>query len=290
MTRGALLLLLGSGTALAASGCCTVTVYEPQRGLHRPVVVDAAAQNFAGTSVALRCLTNEDLPPGDADRVCRRLCLALQMQGAECQSTVPRDADGGSLAFDGAGADLTIEIESRLEHEDDYPALAIISSLTFTLVPAIDEQTFSQEIVVRGRDRSVLITDGFRARFVNYTGVAVWTINWLLDVFIRPDNQDMLGDEPKKDFSRDFYAQVSQLAFNARVRSDLLGLTRGPRKTLESTTPATTTTTPPPVAAAAPVAPPPPPPPVAPEVSEPLPPVLLPPTTPDDGPPALLNP
>ncbi|MDP2345287.1 MAG: hypothetical protein Q8O67_30365 [Deltaproteobacteria bacterium] len=297
-TRGGLLLWM-AGAALSATGCLTVTVYEPQRGLQRPVVVDAAAQNFAGTSVEMRCLTSEDLPPGDAERVCSRLCLALQIQGAECQSTVPRDAEGGGLAFDGKGADLTIEIESKSEHEDDYPALVLISALTFTLIPTIEEQTFSQHIVVRGRDRSVLLADGFRARFINYTGIAVWGINWLLDVFIRPDNQDMTGDAPNKDFSRDFYQQVSQLAFNARVRSDLLGLTRSPRRAaapipIAAPPPPTTTTTTPPAAATTTTPEP------IPEVSTPLPPVLLPPppppptTTPpgdpSEGPPGLLDP
>jgi hypothetical protein len=210
---------------LLPTGCCTVTVYQPLKALQRPVVVDVAAANFSGSRVLVRCLPNKDMSTGDADKLCRNLATLFQQQGAEAESVVPRELGDGLNAFEGAGADFTIEIESKLEHADDHFATAWVSAATFTMLPSIDEQTFAQTVVVRGRDRSVLATDAFRARFVNYTGIGVWSINWLLDFFFRSDDQDMSGDEPKKDFSRDFYAQISQLAFNAKVRSDLMGLT-----------------------------------------------------------------
>jgi hypothetical protein len=208
------------------AGCCSVTVYQPLRGLQRPAIVNVAAMNFAGTRILVRCLPGKDLPAGDADKLCRNLATLFRQQGAEAEAVVPRDPQGGMSAFEGAGADFTVEVESKLEHADDYFGLAWVSVATCTLIPSIDEQTFMQSVVVRGRDRSVLATDSFRARFVNYTGIGVWSINWIMDFFFRSDDQDMSGDEPKKDFSRDFYAQVSQLAFNARVRSELLGLTK----------------------------------------------------------------
>lgn len=217
-------LLVVAVTVLPAA-CCTVTVYEPLRGLQRPVIVDAAADNFAGSRVYIRCFTNADMPPGDADKVCRNLATVLRQQGAETETTVPRDAGGAGGSFDGNGPDLIVDVDSKIEHEYDYPALAAISGLTLTLIPAIDEQTYTQRVVVRGRDGSVLVSDSFRARFVNYTGIAIWSINWLLDWLVRDDAQDMSGDAPKKDFSRDFYQQTAQLTFNARVRSDVLGLT-----------------------------------------------------------------
>jgi hypothetical protein len=39
---------------------------------------------------------------------------------------------------------------------------------------------------------------------------------------VRPSEEELTGEAPARDFSRDFYAQLSQLAFNARVRSDVL--------------------------------------------------------------------
>jgi hypothetical protein len=226
--------LLLAAACVGSSGCATVTLYEPMSALQRPVLVHPAADNFSGTRILLRCLSNDDLPTGDADKVCRNLATTLQRQGAVCESIVPRGQDDARSAslFEGAGPDLIIELDAKTEHHADYPLLGLVSVISLTMVPSVEEHTYKQEIVVRGRDRSVLVSDVFRARFVEYTGLLVWSLNGIADLFLRDDDNDLGGDAAKKDFSRDFYQQSAQLAFNARVRSELLGLTtpRSPSK------------------------------------------------------------
>ena len=210
---------------VVTSGC--VTLYEPMGSLQRPTLLNPADPTFAGSRILLRCLPGEDLPAGDAEKVCRNLSQSLRNQGADTETIVPRALDEGQgrLAFDGVGADFTIEVGSKTEHRYDHPALAIFTVFTFTAIPSVEEETYAQEITVRGKNQVVLASDTMRARFVTYTGCLVWSINWLLDTAFRDDDDDLTGDIGKQTFSRDFYRQVSQLAWNARVRSDVLGLT-----------------------------------------------------------------
>jgi hypothetical protein len=200
--------------------------------LQRPTLVAAGGSSLTDTRVFVRCHPDDKyLPPGDAERVCRQLSTALRRQGAETETSVPRgrDESGPAQAFDGQGADLTVDVRSRTEHAYDYPILAYPAVLTCTTIPLIEEETYAQDIEVRGRSMTVLASQTLRARFVTYTGWAVWSFNQLADFFFRDDQNDISGDIGKKEFSADFYRQISQLTFNARVRSDLLGLTTSTR-------------------------------------------------------------
>ena len=262
-TRATLIVAM---TACLGSGCLSVTLYEPMGALQRPTLVSAGGSSLADTRVYVRCHPDDKyLPPGDAERVCRQLSTALRRQGADTETTVPRGRDdsGPAQAFDGQGADLTVDIRSRTEHAYDYPLLAWPAVLTCTTIPVIEEETYAQDIEVRGRSMTVLASQTLRARFVTYTGWAVWSFNQLADFFFRDDQNDLSGDIGKKEFSSDFYRQISQLTFNARVRSDLLGLTtstralpavlpapRAPTATTTAPTATTPTTTATPTAAA----------------------------------------
>lgn len=243
--------------SVLGSGCLSVTLYEPMGALQRPTLVSAGGSSLADTRVYVRCHPDDKyLPPGDAERVCRQLSTALRRQGADTETTVPRGRDdsGPAQAFDGQGADLTVDIRSRTEHRYDYPILAWPAALTCTTVPFIEEETYAQDIEVRGRSMTVLASQTLRARFVTYTGWVVWSFNQLADFFFRDDANDLSGDIGKKEFSTDFYRQISQLTFNARVRSDLLGLTTSTRA-LPAVLPAPRTPAAAPPAAPAPTSP-----------------------------------
>ena len=215
-----------------ASGCLSVTVYQPQKAIHRPVVVMPAETNFTALKILVRChADDDDLHPDDASKLCNGLAEDFRRQGAESESVVP---SGKSYVepevFDGARPDLVVEIESKIDHEYEYGAMAAASILTLTLVPSVNEQTFSQRVVVFGRDNSVLNEEVFRERFIEYNGIGVWSVNYLLDWFVRDDNNQMSGDAAAKDFTRDFYGQIRQMTFNAKVRSEVLGLLAPPRR------------------------------------------------------------
>jgi hypothetical protein len=215
-------LLLVCLLAVFAQGC--VTVYQPLSALQRPVVVDPGYPNFEGTRMLVRCVPNDVLPPGDAEDLCRRVSTLFRNQGATVESEVPREGRGSTRAEEENGKpELIVDLKSRRLHENDRIWLALISGLTLTLVPAISEHSFSQEVTVRDSSGSVLATDTFESRFVKYTGILVWGANWIADLAVRDDQDDMAGEQhAKNDYSRDLYGQLSQLAFNAKVRAKVL--------------------------------------------------------------------
>jgi len=129
-------------------------------------------------------------------------------------------------AFDGRKPDLTVEIASKIEHENESLLSAVAAGLTLTMAPIIAEQTFSQRVVVFGRDGSVLVEEVYKERFVEYVGIGVWSLNYLMDWFVRDEEDALSGDAAAKAFSKDFYGQMRQQVFNAKVRSEVLGLTR----------------------------------------------------------------
>jgi hypothetical protein len=201
-------------------GC--VTVYQPLRALQRPAAVDPRLGNFEGVRLHVRCFPGEALDASDAEGLCRKVGALFRTQGAEVDARVPRGG-GGLLGEAGeAPPDLVVDVRSRLLHTRDSPLLWALSFATFTLVPAVTESSFAQDVSVRDRDGALLASDSLQARFVRYFGAGVWASNWVLDVAVRPPEDDLTGDVANRDFSRDFYAQLSQLAFNARVRSQVL--------------------------------------------------------------------
>ena len=234
---------------VAVDAGCAVTLYQPMGTLQRPTAVHLDDPTFAETRILVRCLAGEDLPAGDAEKVCRQVAQSLRQQGAETETIVPRRLDEGlpAEAFDGRGAEFTVEIASRTEHSHDWPLLGAASVLTLTAIPTVEEYTFVQDITVRARNHTVLTSDTLRARLVTYTGCLVWSANWLLDWAVRDDDNDISGDLAHKAYSRDVYRQIAQLARNARVRSDVLGLTvprrrqAAPKTTTTTTAPTTTT-------------------------------------------------
>jgi hypothetical protein len=203
--------------ALLASGC--VTVYQPLVSLQRPVVVDPRIANFEGQRMLVRCIPGDYLEPDDAEQLCRNVRSLFTNQGAQVEVEVPRAGVSARDEQEAAKADLIIELKARLVHEEDSALLATLSVLTFTLVPAITDSTFAQEVIIRDSKGFQLASDTFQGRFVRYTGVGLWAVNSALDLLVRSDAEELTGDAPKKDFSRDFHGQLSKLAFNARMRS-----------------------------------------------------------------------
>ncbi|MBX5484775.1 MAG: hypothetical protein IRZ16_23370 [Myxococcaceae bacterium] len=219
LPRGIALCAL-SLVVLASSGC--VTVYQPLVALQRPVVVDPRLPNFEHTRVLLRCIPGDDFPASDAEVLCRKLGTLFRNQGATVESEVPRNGRGSRLDDAAEKPDLVLDVRSRRLHYDDHPILTVLSALTLTLVPTIVDESFEQAVAIRDAGGMLLVNDVMQARFVRYSGVGVWSVNAVLDLLVRPDEDDLTGDTASEDFSRDFYAQVSQLMVNARIRSKVL--------------------------------------------------------------------
>jgi len=205
--------------AALLSGC--VTTYQPLVGLQRPVVLDPQTPNFEGMRMMIRCVPTETEPADEARQLCRRVRNLFANQGAEVDTEVPIEGRGTSRE-EGKEPDLVVEIKSRIVHEDDSTLLWIASWMTFTLVPAVTEATFALEVSVRDSQGALLASDDLQARFIRYFGFGVWSVNGALNWIVRSDEEEISTDDAQRDFSRDLYGQLSQLAFHAKMRAVVL--------------------------------------------------------------------
>jgi hypothetical protein len=231
-----LLVLVGA----VLSGC--VTVYQPLVSLQRPVPIDHQLANFQGRRLLVRCVPGEYLSPSDAQVLCYKVRSLFAVQGAEVAVEVPivgRPAGPGQAELE---PDLSIELRSRLLHEENSKLLWFLSIASFTLVPTIAEFTFAQEVTIRDSAGFVLASDSLQGRFVKYFGLGVWAVNGALDFLVRAEDEKLTGARAGQEFTRDFYRQISQLTFDAHMRSLVM---RGFQ-------PAFPRTTPPPTAAGGP--------------------------------------
>lgn len=203
-----------------SSGC--VTVYQPLTSLQQPVVVDPEVANFPGLRLLVRCHAGDYLDTSDAQTLCRNVGTLFRNQGAQVELEVPRAGRSGRDREEGAKPDLIVDLKARLLHEEDSAVLRVLSVFTWTLVPTIHEFTMAQDVSIRDGSGSLLVSDSLQGRFIEYMGVGVWGVNFALDLAVRPYEEEFTGDAPKREFSRDFYGQLNQLVFNARMRSLVL--------------------------------------------------------------------
>ncbi len=221
-SRRALLML---AALCGLSGC--VQIYQPMSGLHRPVVVDPQAANLVGLRVVVHCLPGELLSIQDANVLCRNVGLLLSNQGADAHTFATARALGASDTLDGEGeeaegAELIVELRSRLVHESNDPILWTLCYLTFTIIPAVTESTFAQDITIRDGEGFLLVTDTLQGRIVRRFGVTSWVGNKALDLIWRDEEDRLTGDAASRDLSSDLYRQLSQLVFNARMQREVL--------------------------------------------------------------------
>lgn len=213
--------------AASSSGC--VTVYQPLVALQRPVAIDPQVTNFQGLRLLVRCVSDENLKPSQADRLCRNVSTLFTNQGATVELEVPRGNASAARdpAAKGAGAstkpDLVMELKSRLLHEENSALLWVLSIASATLLPAITDTSISQDVTIRDSDGFLLVADALQARFVRYFSVAVWAVNGVLDLLVREPSDRVTGNSVNKEVSKDLYGQLSQLVLHARLRSEVLG-------------------------------------------------------------------
>jgi hypothetical protein len=202
------------------SGC--VTVYQPLVSLQRPVAIDPGLPNFEGQRVLIRCFPGEYLDAKEAAILCRHVRRLFTNQGAQVKALVPRGAVSVATDAKPARPDLIIDLQARLLHEDNSGLLWLVSGLSLTLIPAVTDTTFAQDVTIRDADGALLLSDTLQGRFVRYFGFGTWAVNATLDLLVREPSEELTGDVAEQDFSRDFYRQLSQLAFHARMRERVM--------------------------------------------------------------------
>lgn len=227
-----------SGCLNARQGNLTVSVYQPLSGLHQPIVVDPAVRNFEGLKLVVHCVPGDYLDRSQNRTLCRRVSTLFENQGAEVRTvdtdTVRSDPFSGSGGSGGSqqqaqddpwerdGTDLIVEIRSRMIAKNNRTLSWTIAAATWTLLPAVDDRIFAQDITVRGGDGFLLAQDVYKARLIRRTGVGVWAGNWIVDRVARDPEDRLTGDAAERDLSADMYGQLTQIVYNARIRQELL--------------------------------------------------------------------
>lgn len=206
-----------------------MTVYEPMSGLHRPNVIDTGIANFQDVRLAIYCPPGDMLNPSEAASLCRKVGLLFENQGALVSTSIQdnRLRDDGATQVEGAEAaavstDLVLELRAREIHESNDPLSWLLCVGTFTLVPAITEYTFAQDVVIRDGSGFVLESDTLHGRIVRRFGAGTWAVNKTLDLIWRDEHEELTGDIAKRELSNDLYQQLSQLVFNAKMRWEVL--------------------------------------------------------------------
>jgi hypothetical protein len=209
---------------LGGTGC--VTVYQPLTALQAPTAIVRATDNFEGQRILLQCVPSEDFKPSEgrvaAQEMCTKLNALFSGQGAQVETTIP-GAGSVSLGQPVATArpDLVIQVRSRELHRANPALMWALCIASCSVVPAYREATHAIDVSIRDAEGFELVSESYQARFVEYVGGGVWLVNRTLDATVREEDEQVIG-KAQRDFSRDLYQQLTQLAFNARVRSSVL--------------------------------------------------------------------
>lgn len=206
----------------ATTGC--VTVYQPMSGLHSPVIVETTRPNLRDTRIDLACVPGGGLSVSDATALCGRVQRLFENQGALVTSGMQLTRDPAGTPEEAASppsVHLTMEITSRKVHESNHPLTWMFSFSTFTLVPAVTELTFAQDVTIRDASGFLLVKETLQGRIVRRFGAGTWLVTHIGDLW-RPEDRDLGGDAANRDLSRDLYRRLSQLAFDARIHADVL--------------------------------------------------------------------
>ena len=219
-TRPVTLRLLFSCLALVtASGC--VTVYQPLVSLQRPFAVDPEVENFEGQTLLVRCVPGDYVEVGDAEQLCQQMRELYEAQSAKVMTDVPRK--NAPFLTTKIKPDLIIELRGRLlKRETSNFLVTLLWLASATLIPSTEEIEIAQDVIIRDSTGFQLAQDSLQARFVRQLGLGVWGVNALVDLIVRPKDQKITGDGYRRDFTRDFYGHLSELAFHARMRSAIM--------------------------------------------------------------------
>jgi len=210
-----------------------VHVYQPLSGLHDPRVVDPTAVNLPDVHLSIYCVPGELVNAAEARELCRQTGLLFEQQGATVTTwirgwRIQAEEDALEADDDAVRTDLTLELRSRQVHKASNTVSWALSIVSLSIVPAVRESTFAQEIEVRDGTGFLLASETLQGRVVERYGVGVWAGNKFLDWAFREDADHLSGDVAKEDLSEDLYGQLSQIVFDARMRWEVQQDAAGP--------------------------------------------------------------
>jgi hypothetical protein len=200
-------------------------------GLHRPVVVDPTLPNFDDVQLDVHCIPAGLLSGQEASALCAKVGTLFENQGARVRTHVSEgreddegfeiDEEGEGTASDVPRTALSVVLRAREVHSSNDPLSWAFCFASFTLVPAITESTFAQEITIRDGSGSLLLSDTLEGRLVRRFGFGPWAGNAIADL-LRAEDDKLSGERASRALSDDLYTQLSQLVFNAKLHAQVL--------------------------------------------------------------------
>jgi hypothetical protein len=194
-------------------------MYQPLVSLQKPVVVDPSLANFTGVRMLIRCVPGDYIDQSEAQTLCSNLRTLFRNQGAQAEIEIPNPRGSFRPSQSSTPPDLVVDISSRMLHQDDNVWLWVLAVSSCLIIPGVTEDTFATDVTIRDGTGALLASETLQGRFERYIGLSTWGVNEVMDLLVRSDAEKVTGDAAAKDFSRDFYGQLTQLAFNANMRS-----------------------------------------------------------------------
>ena len=209
--------------SMTASGCL-VRVYQPMSGFQQPVVVDPGAPNFTDVRLTVNCVQGDFLTRSETSNLCRRVGSLFENQGALVETVDNAVFGGGGVDEDRAASgapepttDLVLELRARRLQGSNTSLSWIVCLGTFTILPAISESMFAQDVVIRDGTGFLLLSDTLEGRVIQRFGFGPWLGNQLMDL-TRPKADRLSNEAAERHLSEDMYGRLSQLAFNAKIQ------------------------------------------------------------------------
>ena len=127
---------------------------------------------------------------------------------------------------------LLVSVRSYRLHRSNPTLSTLLCAVSFTIVPAVEEQSFALDLTIRDEQGFLLVEDSLKWRMIRRFGIGVYGGNAIKDWLTR-EEPDQFGSDGTRDvsvgrktagaeMSNDLYRQLTQLVYNARMRRSVL--------------------------------------------------------------------
>ena len=199
------------------SACVSVMVYEPMARIHNPTAIDLDRKNFKNTRVALKC----DMPLDPRGRIvlCRKLLILLERQGAS--TYLLGEKEDNDFVIHVKSKSVELEKSNMLSRMIDFVFLSS-GVLLLGVIPTEENSWYAVDISVYDGNNALLSQEKFKFLIKEYVGPMFQIYNSFMNILLRNEDELVDTEMSKKDFSKDFYTQVSQMIFNAKQKKLVL--------------------------------------------------------------------
>lgn len=218
--------------AVIGLGCGSVSTYyyQPLSGFQAPLAVDIRKPNLDGLRIEVRASVSPQLEKTENEGTVLANAVQdfLRNQGAKVSENdsdsekVTNSENQNSPEVSPQALEMRLEVEVRRPFEQPNTWMWLPWVATFTLLPHKSEYILETEMRLSDGAGFLLSRQIYFARFVRYTSPAYRVLSVLFDFFRKPEEKATVA-RLHQDFTADFYGQMTQQIYNARIRANVLG-------------------------------------------------------------------